>query len=398
MDFLKWYKYRIESNEVDPPGFIWENIQDELDIDQTWNTINDHLVKKSANRRNRVLAIAASVMILIFAGTYWLLKPDVSQRNFQTLTEEVKQVENEINIAENILDEELFVEEIITLIEVNESENKPLIFIENIIAENIFDTTKEEKINKNYNTELVYAKLDIKNITLDYNKNEDLILADNNISEITKQEKNSKRTAFRKLYIGSTGQLANTWLLNEKTYNGLESSSLTSSNASFGSNFGIFAGTNLTKNIDLQLDINILAQNNQSYNEYLNGHYIENKMRFNYSQLALSFRYYMVSKRFIQGEHGINMGGYLGYLHNAYQTLENETINLTSNYNTLDYGVFISYEYIIPLYKQLGLGTGFRAYYGLQNIYAGNNYIPAYLNKTNNASINISLSLKYAIK
>jgi len=58
----------------------------------------------------------------------------------------------------------------------------------------------------------------------------------------------------------------------------------------------------------------------------------------------------------------------------------------------------VGYEYIFPLYGQLGLGTGFRAYYGLNNIYAGDENIPYYLNVTHNASVNITLSLKYIVK
>ena len=394
MDFVNWYKNKIESSDLNPPEIVWENIQNELDINQSWQIINNHLAYKETVKRNRVLAIAASLLIFISAGAYWMLKTNETIQDFQKQAKEV-------NIAEK---------------KILESGSNPIVEIvaENTksLKQNVKDTFQKElpigKVfqqdtiksgNKNidkidHTPYISYAKLDQKEIGLKYSNNE-LRLAK---IELADQKVKSDRQAFTKLYFGATGQLANTWLLNEKTYSGMESSSLTSSNASFGSNFGVYMGTNLTKNIDLQLDFNFLAQNNQNYNEYINGHYVENQMQFNYSQLALSFRYYFISKRFVQGEHGINLGGYVAYLNNAYQTIDGQITNLSRNYNSFDYGICLSYEYVFPAYKQLGIGTGFRAYYGLQNIYAGDEYIPAYLNETKNASINLSLSLKYLIK
>ena len=89
---------------------------------------------------------------------------------------------------------------------------------------------------------------------------------------------------------------------------------------------------------------------------------------------------------------------YIGYLHSAYEIVDTETIRLTDDYNQLDYGLFLAYEYVIPLTGKLGFGIGAKAYYGLQNIYAGNDVIPSYLNKTHNASLNITFSLKYSLK
>jgi hypothetical protein len=64
----------------------------------------------------------------------------------------------------------------------------------------------------------------------------------------------------------------------------------------------------------------------------------------------------------------------------------------------MDYGLLVGYEYVFPLSGHLGLGTGFRAYYGLSNIYAGGDDIPSYMNVTNNASVNITLSFRYLIR
>lgn len=396
MDFLKWYKNKVESNELEPPEVVWENIQDDLDINQSWRVIHNHLSEKSIAKRKYYLAIAASILVLFSVGSYWFLNSGEKQREFKSIVEVVNKAENDI-LKEKISAKNTLIIEKTSQFqnELTKSQNQNVFIAENAIFEEILPIDNQ-KHNNNKHFEVLDSslKVDSEIILLNCNLNEELKI--NNIKTNSSDPK--ERIAFQKLYIGATGQLANTWMLNEKTYSGLESYNLTKSNASFGSNFGIYIGTNIFKKIDLQLDINILAQNTQDYNEYINGHYISNTMKFNYSQTALSVRYNYLSKCFLKGEHGINLGSYLGYLHNAYQIIDGEVISLTDNYTSYDFGIFVAYEYIIPISMKLGFGTGVKAYYGLQNIYSGDEFIPSNMNITNNASVNISFSLKYKIR
>lgn len=397
MDFLRWYKNTIESCDQEPPESVWENIQDELDIEQSWQVINQHLTRKSIARRNTVIAIAASWLVLISIGTWWYFLPDKHVESSQVLAEGTNETQRETVNPETGTPEPLVLEEnteVKSATVVTESRQE--VFIENTLTQQEVVEMSEESEGERSPQQTPYTMLENRMIAMNSEVNNEMIMKEPTL--LPDEEVTNQRTSFRKLYIGSTGQLANTWLLNEKTFSGLEPSSLTTSDVSLGSSFGVFLGTNLAEKINLQMDFNILAQNNQVYHEYLDGHYVENKMKFNYSQLALSLRFSFVTKRVLSGEHGVNVGGYAGYLHNAFQHIGSETINLSSEYNWLDYGIFLGYEYMFPIYQQLGLGTGFRVYYGLQNIYSGNDYIPGYLNKTNIASANITLSLKYLIK
>lgn len=397
MSFLKWYKYKIESNEIEPPESIWENIQDELDICQSWEKIDEYLDSRSAVKRNYIIAMAASFLVLLSVGTYWFLKPDIRQMKFRTLVENRIELEKNEMSDTKIIESKLLVnKEIQNQRNISEIDIKSKEKLEKTDNKDISIYELNENINKEQNlNKVLLAKLEYRNISIDDNLNDEIIIP--GIEKFTREPKKDK-TAFKRIYLGTTGQLANTWILNEKTYSGLESSSLITSNASFGSNFGLFLGTNISKRIDLQLDMNILAQSKQNYNEYLNGHYISNTTKLNYTQVALSLRYNFISRRYIKAEHGINIGSYIAYLHNATQIIDGETISSTSNYTRYDYGFFASYEYIIPISNKLGFGTGIKAYYGLKNIYSGDEFIPAYMNETNNASINISFSLKYSIR
>lgn len=410
MSFLKWYKNKIESSNFEPPENVWENVQDQLDIDHSWEIINAHLEQNVAAKRKYWFTAAAGLLIFILAGGYWWYSSNNNLNLEKQITKETSIAENKINKETKITIENRNPEKEINSKSVKEKEdtlNKNFTdsnqIAETVVEKQRFNQMSEQKISqttveKNTNNEKLIAalepyELDIENFAVQ--KSETLVLAKSS-KVINKEQKN--RIAFQKIYTGATGQLANTWLLNEKTYTGLEETSLTTSNASFGSHFGLFAGTNLSEQLFIQLDINIIAQNKQDYNEYLNGQYISNEMKFNYSQLGFSLRYIAFSNRYMKGEHNIYGGGYWGYLHSAYQVIDNEPHNITDYYAKSDYGVFLGYEYIFPMTKNLGFGTGVKAMYGLNNIYSGDHYIPSYLNKTHNASLNITFSLKYNIK
>ena len=439
MDFLKWYRNIFESNELEPPLKTWDHIQDQLDIDNSWQVIDRSLNERSGATLKIRVAAAASLLILLAAGASWIyFSSPVNTGPGGKLAEEIVQgmsTNKEEDVAEEIAGgvrtgkEEDVAEEIAGGVSTGKEEDVP----EEIAPGHISQTVEDQKEtrlplladNNLGNIEPGDTRLaDMPAVKEDVLSREQAVIREDALTKMAGRgagsiivkspedkfehlipsgtlyraasEKVSK--AFRKFYLGTTGQLANTWLVNQKTISGFKSASLVSTNATFGSNFGFFAGTNLLKKVDLQADFNILAQNNQDYNEYLDGNYVSNKLKLDYSQLALSLRYNLMSNGFLEGEHGINFGGYLAYLHNAYQNIDGEKIYLSDNYSNIDYGLLVGYEYVFPLSGHLGLGTGFRAYYGLSNIYAGGNDIPSYMNVTNNASVNITLSFKYLLR
>ena len=422
MDFLKWYKNTVKSSDLDPPENTWDNIQDQLDIDNSWQVIDNYLNKRDSFVARVRIAAAASLFVIAVSAAgiiyYTSVRSDKQQVAEDTISTGRADTESG-TIAEDIKLQQQETQDIIP----PQQEAQPQVVVEEktalagneeltlhseILPAEIDKERIEEareaagkisiidNLAESYEPEIKELKIASPDVTDKSPSDEINIIVDADSTHYKEIE--STRKAFRKLYVGTTGQLANTWLVNHKTINGFRSTSLVSTDATFGSNLGIYAGTNLFNNLDLQLDLNILSQRNQGYHEYLDGHYISNKLKFNYSQLALSLRYYRISTILLQGEHGINFGGYFAYLHNAYQKIGDETIYLTDSYNSLDYGLLLGYEYVFPLYRQLGLGAGFRAYYGLNNIYGGDGNIPDYLNVTHTASVNVTLSLKYVLK
>lgn len=405
MDFLKWYKHKIESNHHQPPEAIWDNIQNQLDIDNSWKVINKHLQKQAALRRRKWISAAATILVLMLAGTlswYWTEKqniqtPELTQsigtkaENDQTVEGKDTATSTTAAPQENSVEDGQLAElKMITPVNETEAESSNSNHEERQPGKSP-ENTEEIRENEN-NTIQALARVGGE---LNNPQNQNITLSRTAEKQAIDNASSGNTKSFQHFYTGATGQLANTWLLNNKTYSSFQSSTLTRSNASFGSNFGFFVASNLTKKIYLHLDLNFLAHNRHNYNEYMDGAYVSNDMVFNYSQTGIALRYITESMRYLKGEHHIYTGGYWGYLHSASQIIDGEVTDIGSKYKRNDFGVFLGYEYLFPLTSKLDFGTGIKALYGLNNIYSGDNYIPSYLNKTNNASFNITFSLKY---
>src|SRR6056297_2102864 len=82
--FTEWYKQQIESNPYDPPESVWNNIHNELDVDNVWQRISSHLQKDQ--RRELIPYLAAASAILLF----FLFYPFQNNRTYNL-------AENEIN-------------------------------------------------------------------------------------------------------------------------------------------------------------------------------------------------------------------------------------------------------------------------------------------------------------
>jgi len=422
MKFLDWYKNKIESNNLAPDEKVWENIQNHLDIENSWQIIDKKLNKSLRIKRMKQISYAAFFLFLFSLASYILLKqqnPNKFKKIYtEKTTEHQKPQKNEIKNQPifqtdkklNPLNRTYHKQNKIKIKKEHQKNvlsyktpknNTPFKNTQKIIKKNIYKKhTNSQKIKEKENgltiAKIAMAKLDFKKISLSHFPSKKIIWNTPDFPQLENIITPGKNN-FTKLYVGHTSQIANTWLINDKTINGLKSTNLTSTNISYGSNFGFYLRTNMTKKIDLQLDVNLFSQTKQNYNEYQNGRYVEDALTFNYSQIGLSTKFYHFSNKLIKGEHSVNIGIYGAYLRNAQKTTNTETSDL-ADYKPIDYGIFGGYEYIFQLGQNFGFGTGLRTYLGLNNIYAGNEIIPANFNSTNNASINITFSLNYRIK
>lgn len=382
MDFLKWYKNKIESAREEPPLAVWEDIQDELDIDAIWNNLDKELPVSRNNKILFSLAAAATFLIIISVGTFiykGFMGSDAVDKLMVHSSNNPDVVRGQVHKLPPHLKSLL---------------NATLDFPE-------IKTAWQDTVSHTNDEELAYRQNDLlKPLPVNKYKPEPGIYDVRPIgySGLTGKEDSSPGNAIPSMagyYAGMTGHLANTWLLNRKTLQGLRSDELTASLPSFGYSFGFMAGKSIN-NFDIQAEFHIVSLSRQEYKEYLHGQYINNKMQFRYSGLSLSGRWFFLNSG--NGKHSLLMGTYAGLLRNAIQDLNGESLSLTSEYRSADYGIISGYEYFYPVANNLMLGAGFQTKLGLNNIFAGNELIPDYLNSTRNTSFNLILSVRYNLK
>ena len=93
----------------------------------------------------------------------------------------------------------------------------------------------------------------------------------------------------------------------------------------------------------------------------------------------------------------IVFGSYVGYLKSASEIIDTEIENIKYDYNKLDFGMIIGYEYDFHLMRKFIFSSGIRFKVGLPNIFSGDELIPPTFNKTITASANFNFGVKYFI-
>ena len=93
MDFLKWYKHKIISSDLEPSENVWERIQEHLSIERSWNAIEKNLSKKTAHKRIKYTSISASLLLFILLGGSWFVQNDNKPFDMPTATHDLKQIE-----------------------------------------------------------------------------------------------------------------------------------------------------------------------------------------------------------------------------------------------------------------------------------------------------------------
>lgn len=387
MDFIRRYRDIVESARQEPPAAVWEEVQNQLDIEAVWTNLEKELpVGRVREKTMFILAAAASLLVLIAVGTLFLTGPAGNvagplaagyNQNHDIFSRYLEKMDGRF---QSLLS---------SVSEFPESTGRHSSFVLSAPE----GTAARAADPPGYSP----AVLEITAFT-GRDKDKNILITGiagiESASAIQPSGFLIKKPALSGYYAGITGHLANTWLLNNKTLQGLKSDDLTSSLPSFGYSVGILAGKSVNSNFDIQAEAYFVSLSRQGYNEYLHGQFTNNLMQFNYSRMAISAKWHFLNRN-NRNKHSLLMGAYTGILKNAVQDLNGESLSLNDQYRTSDFGIVAGYEYLHPIGNHLSLGTGFRTQLGLNNIFAGNEIIPGYLNNTRNASINFVISLRY---
>jgi len=200
-------------------------------------------------------------------------------------------------------------------------------------------------------------------------------------------------------YLGASTSMKNTWLINASTISGLSRHELHTTLPGFGYNLGLAGSRRFTPKFSLHADISFISETGQRYNRYLEGRYVSENIRLSYSTLTVAMKY-----TFSQGEiwgtpvhTSLYAGPYAGMLGSAKTYIDSEKTNTTSRYSRWDWGGMAGVGHDIYISHNLSLSAGLFFRYGLTNIYAGEEEIPAELRYTNTGSLELFLSIQRAI-
>lgn len=394
IDFNKWYKKKLEFHAEDPPAELWDAIQNDLDVELVWGRLNADLTPVRTYSLYFKLAVAASLLLLAaLCGWYFIsLQHHVTPVAFSDQPVCADRIEFSVDQEGHYKAPTKTFEPALVLPHAI-STKKPT-------ADNLptgFNLVIAEIVSINEFPEWVFEsdwwKTPSK-IAVSYNNRLPLIEFENDIILVAHTKENpvadpmylDSKNNFSEVIFGVSFQVANTWLLNDKTLNELSSSDQVSTSFSFGQNIGVKVGTNLGNNNRIWLDYHFISQSRQRYSEFLNGQYVSNTIELEYHSLSFLWQHQLKEN---ESPHRISAGLYLGLLRNAEQNTNGLFLDTTKDYEKLDKGLVIGYDYQYEFIPSFSLSGGIYGKLGLTNI----NSVKS--NRTQNAALILSLSLNY---
>lgn len=418
MNFLNWYKKTIESGKVEPPTYVWDDIQNDLDIDRVY----ERLEKSLAKDRRKVwiwrASSAAGILLLLSIG--YLVMNRVRQASQEqpiaqnTPTDNLLSVDT-ISIQPNdlILQTDStsstihFAEEVPTPESVTsgnslivQSDPEP---VKNIISlkpdsfkihtdglEMQFVDNSHTFLNNRISS-MEFSMPDFQLITVPESPLAHLDIPEIK-QDIPKPINKTSNKLLSKITISANGEIANTWLLSPKTKEAFDPQELTATRPTFKQNFGISIAGTFTERWEVIGQLSLSRQNGQHYKEYYQGKYVSNNIDLEYTDIALKARYRPFRKTL---NHAFSAGLYTGLLNNASQIIGSETNDISSDYTKIDYGLIAGYQYFAPITDKITLAAGAFYRQGLKNIFAGNKLISSNLNQSTNTSFNFTISVGY---
>ena len=400
MNISEWYKKIVDSGTETPPESVWNGVQDQLDVDAVWTRIDTSLSSQVRKKRIAAFAVAATLFLTVSTlGLWYILSPDIDRQlalqlepvaaesYIDTLPEAIREKEVVTDETESFtvpvaVDKVHTDQEVLAVVQ---KELAEAIFVEEIHPEGFIASTQgmppllaNLAVNEGYYKSLSYTS--------------SVVRHDDEIDHY-KGDVSAAGSIFSTAYVGITGQFANTWMLNNKTISGLKSDELTFTDPSFGRNFGLQIGAGFTQRLWVRAEMMWLNPSRQTYREYINGNFVTNDIILDYYSFKLLVRYNAGS---YARPHYLLAGTYTGFMKQATQTINGVSRYVDNDYENLDYGVILGYEYPFPLTGHLTFTPGLFAQMGLNNVFSGSERIPAFLNRTHNASLNISFAISYS--
>lgn len=454
-EFSKWYRTTFNQLEANPPKEIWENISNELDIEEVWEKVNLELRKKS--RRKLILTnVSYLIIVLLLVGTgtlFFYYQTDLIEH--PSITQYPDSYSNQTAFNKTNHSSHLEIDnidkttageknKITSHLEVNNNADEKIVHHHNSVAAN-YPSQKATIVPEDFVNESpqhLNAKQKKNNKHFLKTTNPDLIASENtalsgygiikqNISDsitipnypsfalsaivplqvFLPEKKDSavsfieltylpNNTPLKCLVIGTSFTFANSWLLNNDTYDGFNKNNLNQTNLSFGNAYAVLLGYDLSNKYTLQTEWSINNKQEQNYVRYNEGKQMQKKIEINYTHFNLLVKKkemrFLFSNRIPISLNYI-AGIQYGHIKSVSKTFNDKTRLITDRYRKNNYSLVFGVEYQFSVKQLFVISAGLRTDIGIRNIYAGNGIIPASFNRTYNSSIGLNIGINYCI-
>ncbi len=435
-ELIEQYRIQLERSNDQAPEDLWNDIANNLDIDDVWNNIAAELDSEERSRPitwiNKYWAASILFLLSLALSGLWYMnenkQPITKKNDFTINSKKASGTKNEQPITKinNLSTSKLIVTDLNKYKEDKDSKNYISI-----------NKNSDKKINSsNYQVEIN----DIQRITLikaggsslDTLYSQQIAISQTNIDGESKQFQklyqavpndiqkiapiqgrvlsldtlffrqiylsqtniDGRSKSVRKLYGGITTSVKNTWLYSDETINGFSKSNPTTNGINIYLDFGINLMYELGSRWRAEGTMFIKSKTGQSYKKYLYGRFIDKDITLNYTQLEISAKY-ISTKHWIRSDAFYFTNSFGLYYSKLNSSAFKSSIYLP--YNNYDYGIVLGNNIDFLLLNRVILSPGYRIKCGITNIYAGENGIPASLNKTHNVSLEFRITLYYTI-
>lgn len=440
-DFLQWYKDKVRENAQDPPEEVWENISNQLDVNDVWGKVSGEL-----DERDRAVAgrtkIYYSAMLLLFLtiisgligfekyGDFLFVNEQEHTANTSkenTTAEKINQDDPNLTGIGNPLTKSA--EDLRAEGDQKKDNSLKLPYTSSKGGE-IHSTKNAQKHTKEdngsgkggedkytgfstgdkllvedsakvleSNTETIALLKRIYPSTAFRLPEATLMIADssivsedgdsNDITAAQEDEEDNEKKFERSFKIGLTASAKNTWLLNKTTYSGLEKHTLNTTVPDFGKDLGVLLDYDFSEKLALQGEV-VLAEMGQKYKEYLNGKYVTREINLAYYNVHLLLKYKM-TRLLGETESSIIIGSYGGALRTASEIISDNAIDQRNRFRKHDFGAVLGYELNQKVLKNLFFSSGLRFNYGFTNVNKDK------MNRTSTGSLALNFAIKYKI-
>ena len=400
-----WYNKWLSQVDEEVDEALWEDIEDELDFQETWKNISSRLDKKKLyglpipRKRYYIKEIiGAAAGILLILATAKFINDQTRQVYDRTDNISLNSVyiEQKINsMAANVLRRTIAggVETGI-LKEKSQLPDFPIMRdYEPVVTESVpvssgfripewTDLTKQQSLT---GLATVFESQDIALadhlIYSNYSRvADDRLYEDNGIKLIGFQD------------AGLVFGYKNTWLLNHETYNGLNPSKLNNTLPTYHHEIGVATTMGLRSGNSFGFEFFWRSEIGQKYQQYINASYLDRHINLDYLKFQA---FYIMGHNRVPGE--FLFGGYYSILKSGIETHGGTNLNVKQEYSNTDYGLLLGYQLQMDIHKRITFKPGLRLNYNMRNIFEGDNVVPSHLKKTHSFSAGFNISAAYKI-